>query len=165
MGREVRRVPANWQHPKDERGHYIPLLDGSYWAKAREWRESEAAWRRGEVPEYATEKDLEMPYSKWAGSHPDESDYRPDWPDELRTHYQMYETVSEGTPLSPVFATPEELARWCADNGADAGCGATATYEQWLRVARGGYAPSMVMHVRSDGSSTMVSGVEALSDG
>lgn len=27
MGREVRRVPANWQHPKNVEGHYVPLLE------------------------------------------------------------------------------------------------------------------------------------------
>jgi hypothetical protein len=25
-GREVRRVPEGWQHPRDERGKYVPLL-------------------------------------------------------------------------------------------------------------------------------------------
>jgi hypothetical protein len=28
--------------------------------------------------------------------------------------YQLWETVSEGSPISPVFATPEELADWLA---------------------------------------------------
>lgn len=32
--------------------------------------------------------------------------------------YQLWETVSEGSPISPVFATPEELARWVSDNRA-----------------------------------------------
>lgn len=32
MGREVRRVPANWQHPKDElTGRYKPLHLGDRW--------------------------------------------------------------------------------------------------------------------------------------
>ena len=34
MGREIRQVPANWEHPKDENGHYKPLeatgIDWSY---------------------------------------------------------------------------------------------------------------------------------------
>ena len=41
-------------------------------------------------------------------------------PIEERTHYQMYETCTEGTPISPVMETPENLARWLADNGASA---------------------------------------------
>jgi len=56
----------------------------------------------------------------------------------------MYENTSEGTPISPPFETPEELARWLADNNASAFGGMTATYEQWLATCKGLYAPSMV---------------------
>lgn len=58
--------------------------------------------------------------------------------------YQIWETVSEGSPISPVFATPEELARWMAGKqwGADHG----SSYETWLKFITGpGWAPSMVM--------------------
>lgn len=58
--------------------------------------------------------------------------------------YQVWETVSEGSPISPVFATPEELAehmagtRWGADKGTD--------YETWLRFIKGsGWAMSGIM--------------------
>lgn len=58
--------------------------------------------------------------------------------------YQIWETVSEGSPISPVFATPEELAqhmagtRWGADKG--------SSVETWLKFINGpGWAPSMVM--------------------
>lgn len=57
--------------------------------------------------------------------------------------YQIWETVSEGSPISPVFATPEELARHMAGKqwGADKG----SSYETWLRFINGpGWAPSMV---------------------
>lgn len=74
--------------------------------------------------------------------------------------YQCWETTSEGSPISPVFATAEELARWLADTGASA-CGSqTATYDQWLAFVRGpGWAPDLV----GDGD-TLRSGVEAVSD-
>jgi hypothetical protein len=50
MGREVRRVPADWQHPKDERtGHFIPLFDGSFRQVLDEWNEENAKWSRGEA--------------------------------------------------------------------------------------------------------------------
>lgn len=58
--------------------------------------------------------------------------------------YQIWETVSEGSPISPVFATPEELARYMAGRkwGADKG----SPYEHWLAFIRGpGWAPSMVI--------------------
>ena len=30
--------------------------------------------------------------------------------------FQLWETLSEGSPVSPVFKTADELATWCADN-------------------------------------------------
>ena len=132
MGREVRMVPKDWQHPKDERGRYKPLHGRSYAIDAEEFMEK------------AKTEGLQEAID-WFGQAPDQNDYMPDWPAEERTHYMMYEDTSEGTPISPAFATPEELARWLADNGASSFGGETATYEQWLRVARGGWAPSMVI--------------------
>jgi len=54
--------------------------------------------------------------------------------------WQMWENTSEGSPISPVFDTPEELARWLADNKASAFGDMTATYEQWLRTIESGGA-------------------------
>lgn len=51
--------------------------------------------------------------------------------------WQMWETTSEGSPMSPVFATAEELARWLADTGASIFGDRTAPYEYWLRVITG----------------------------
>lgn len=44
--------------------------------------------------------------------------------------WQMWETTSEGSPISPPFATPEELARWLADTGASAFGNQTATFDE-----------------------------------
>lgn len=159
MGREVRRVPANWQHPKDERGRFIPLFDGAdYERRASDWDEGAAKWARGEFPDYAGEESKKLTYEEWKGERPKAEDYMPNWPDSERTHYMMYEDTSEGTPISPAFATPEELARWLADAGASAFGSSTASYEAWLRVAEGGYAPSAV-YTPEHG---LQSGVEAL---
>lgn len=70
--------------------------------------------------------------------------------------YQIWETVSEGSPISPVFSTPEELARHMAGTkwGADDG----TPYATWLKFIRGpGWAPSMVMQ-----GGVMQSGVAAV---
>ena len=88
---------------------------------------------------------------------PDPADYMPDFagvPDEAMG-LRMYSTISEGTPISPAFRTPEELARWLADTGASAFAGMTATYEQWLATCRSGWAPSAVAC-----GGNLVSGVE-----
>ena len=56
----------------------------------------------------------------------------------------MYETTSEGTPISPVCETKEALAQWLADNDAPAWGDKTATYEEWLRTIKRGSAVSAV---------------------
>lgn len=163
MGREVRMVPVDWQHPKDEKGHYIPLHSGSWAERHAEWLEAHRQWQngfrenyRGDGPKFVPKDDDDTgTYTEYAGGIPSPDDYMPDWPADQRTHYMMYEDTSEGTPISPAFETPEELARWLADNGASAFGGMTASYEHWLSVARGGFAPSMVI----DGGK-MMSGVE-----
>lgn len=71
--------------------------------------------------------------------------------------WQMWETTSEGSPISPVFDTPEKLAQWLADNGASSFGRDTATYEQWLGMIRRGWAPSAVI-----GASGLQSGVAGL---
>ena len=60
--------------------------------------------------------------------------------------WQMWETCSDGSPISPVFNTPEELAHWLADTGAPSFGSQTSSYESWLRMIVGdGWAPSMVI--------------------
>lgn len=145
MGREVRMVPAYWKHPKNNQGEYIPLYDGhDYEQRANEWDKEAAEWARGEYPDYACEESKKLTYEEWSGPRPNIKDYMPVWQENERTHYMMYEDTSEGTPISPAFATPEELARWLTDNRASAFGSSTASYEAWLRVANGGYAPSAV---------------------
>jgi hypothetical protein len=81
----------------------------------------------------------------------------PDWPAEKRTHYQMYETCTEGTPISPVMETPEALAQWLVDNEASSFANMTATYEQWLTVCKGQSSVSAAINM---GTGEMISGVE-----
>lgn len=172
MGREVRKVPKGWEHPKypadyhdpNKRSRYIPLYNGGFAARDAEWNEGYAQWQRGYVKNYgATEKwqprtkDDGPTYSLYAGERPSPDEYMPEWPLPERTMFMMYEDTSEGTPISPAFETPEELARWLADNNASAFAGMTATYEQWLRVCKGGYAPSAIME-----NGILKSGVAAL---
>jgi hypothetical protein len=75
--------------------------------------------------------------------------------------WQMWETTSEGSPVSPVFAAPEELARWLADTEASTFGSMTADYETWLKMIKGsGWAMSMA----SSSETGLVSGVEAVAE-
>ncbi|MFD5089398.1 hypothetical protein ACFWMR_02265 [Amycolatopsis thailandensis] len=59
--------------------------------------------------------------------------------------WQMWETVSEGSPVSPVFATAEDLAQWLttAEGGKNAGPSRRPmTIEQARGFVEAGWAPS-----------------------
>lgn len=65
--------------------------------------------------------------------------------------WQMWETTSEGSPKTPVFATVEELARHCADTNASMFGSTGADYDKWLAILKGDdiasitIAPGVVM--------------------
>ncbi len=109
MGREVRRVAANWEHPKDEDGCHIPLLKRRF-------------------------------YDDESGD--DETEFMPNWSDDERTHYQWYEDTTEGTPLSPPFATKAELVDYIVKTG-DPVYGAI-TREQAENFVEEEWAPTFV---------------------
>lgn len=72
--------------------------------------------------------------------------------------YQLWSTTTEGTPMTPVFATPQELAHYCADTGVSSFGSETADYATWLKFIQGpGWAPSAVMQ-----GGVMESGVAAM---
>lgn len=76
--------------------------------------------------------------------------------------YQVWETVYEGTPISPVFATADELAAWMAANGTGTDRGTTK--QQWLTfITAGGHAPSFVVRSTANGIEVKT-GVQASSE-
>jgi hypothetical protein len=158
MGREVRKVPADWVHPQEwVHGQYTfkPLFEGDLVALQAEWDAGNDKWKDGFVSDWHggwVPKPLTLKsgtYAEYDGDRPKAKDYMPQWSEAEKTHFMMYETCTEGTPISPSFATLEELARWLTDNEASAWGDQGASYEGWLRTAKGGYAPSMVLD--SDG--------------
>lgn len=60
--------------------------------------------------------------------------------------WQMWETTSDGSPISPPCKSAEDLAKWLAENKASAFGSSGATYEQWLGMINAGWAPSLVVH-------------------
>lgn len=50
--------------------------------------------------------------------------------------YQLWETCSEGSPISPVFASADELADWCAENATIFASEKTLR-ENWLKMFTG----------------------------
>lgn len=58
--------------------------------------------------------------------------------------WQLWETVSEGSPISPVFASAEGLAGWMASDAYTWGVSRPMQYDAALRFVSDGWAPSMV---------------------
>jgi hypothetical protein len=181
MGREIRKVPANWDHPKTERPNgrigLQPMYDCRFENAAAEWKADLAKWEAGERPSYYTiDDDNPNPeYWEYSGDPPDRKYYRT-WKDEDATWFQVWETVSEGTPVTPPFATKDELIEYLVANGdfwdqsrrKDRASGRQMfgmNCDPWKRSAAvafvngPGWAPSMVMDANG-----LRSGVESLGD-
>ncbi len=149
MGREIRRVIPNWEHPRGVRPwgeDFLALHDQDYRSALREWKRARLAWRicrviptvarwihnwldwrpaKDPIGEWRYSinawthitTDPEMTFEEWHGEPPGRDYYRPRWKSSEATWYQMYETVSEGTPVTPPFATKEELVAHLVEHG------------------------------------------------
>lgn len=171
MGREIRMVPPNWEHPRHTQetdpsgglkiGQYHPMFDRDFRNFAAEWNRSTILWSQGKHPDQLDETysvDEYEFYWEWVGDPPDRAYYRPEFKEEP-TWFQAYETVSEGTPVSPPFATREELAQYLHENGdfwwqrRDAEGyehnGPRPTLEEAQDFVNGAYTPTMI--ISSDG--------------
>lgn len=169
MGREIRRVPANWQHPQRDpnsnayrRAGLQPMHDQAFDDRFAEWLKDFDRIRAGDLD--AIERQCyPRGLADWLmdeGAPHDPAYYRP-WKDDEATWFQLWETVSEGTPVSPPFATKEELADHLAEHG-DGGWGASEKggwgKEMAYKFVMGsGWAPSMVVM-----GGKVMSGVEAV---
>ena len=142
MGREVRKVPANWEHPKYGRfgsDWYTPLFYGAggrYEKRAQAWLDEANKWAAGERPDYAG-SDAPVFYQDWDGAPPESEYYMlVGVPDAECTHFMLYESTSKGTPLGPAFATLEEVAEHAAEY-ASTFASIKTTKEEWLRMLSG----------------------------
>jgi hypothetical protein len=148
MGRELRMVTADWEHPRDD-DWYVPLRYG-YQRDCEEFQQ--------DVEKHG----LEWALKEWGGEPLEERYMLPDATPEELTHYMMYDnSFTAGQPISPAFETKEELARWLADTGASAFGRLTATYEAWLATIERGHAISAFF----SSSTGLISGVEAVEAG
>jgi len=102
MGKEIRIVPAKWEHPKKDNGDYYPLHEG-FDGALQEFEEH--------IKDHGIKEALE-----YFGGGPVPEDYV-DYKGQEEEWFQMYETVSEGAPLTPPFETKEELVDYLVTNG------------------------------------------------
>ena len=168
-GSDYKRHLSSWNEEAAE----LACRQGTHWEFRKKYHltgyrreESEPlSVRPFEVAGVAVEvRDEDHLYSLLTADHienkPSREDYMPDFaehdPDTLG--WAIYETTSEGTPLTPTFATPEELATWCVEHKVSTFGDFTADYDSWLAMIHYGWAPSAVI---SPGGGFQ-SGVEAV---
>lgn len=145
LSRSVRRVPLDWQHPKDGE-RFRPLLAGPYAEEAAQWDADKAKFDRHEFEDWMGDESRDaalagtLSYEEYDGPRPAEEDYMPTFTDWPPIGIQMYEEVSEGTPISPVYEdTPEgrqAMAEYLAQPRGHITDGMTVA--DWLAVINGG---------------------------
>lgn len=168
MGREIRRVPQNWEHPKNDNDVYQPMYEREYAEAMAKWIENHNLWTRGEHPDQKKDYLRKYKYfAEWDGNPPNIEYYNTYYTKEEANWYQLYETVSEGTPVSPPFETKEELAEYLAENGdfwyqADqksknpfGSFRTKPTIEQARSLVETGWAMSLIVEKDSDGLKIM----------
>lgn len=152
MGREIRRVPPGWEHPKKENGDNQPMFDQSLESAIEEWEKNKELWDKGEHPDQEKYDDTPEDYREWAGQNPAKMPeyYRPEFEEEP-TAFQVYETVTKGTPVSPVFETKEEMKKWLINEQG-------LTEEQADEFIEEGWAPTFIMTADKAGNKTLTEG-------
>ena len=128
MGREVKRVPLDFDHPlgKVWYGYQITFCHEEY-AEGCERCRKFAQIMGIPMVEYACVPGEPCPeWKKYFKVDPPEGE-----------GWQLWETTTEGAPVSPVFKTPEELAEWCEEN-ATVFADIKATKKEWLEAIQGG---------------------------
>lgn len=100
---------------------FIPLHDQSFQEACEEWETYLLQWIAGIYPDRP--EDMERTaeaFEEWHGPRPAErhalSTFRPDF-ETAPTCWQVYESVTEGTPISPVFDSINDLYRWLITDG------------------------------------------------
>lgn len=171
MGREIRMVPPNWEHPKIPCRHtpkckgwqcYQPMYDRTFDEAMAEWLEEFEKWKlAGHDEAIAKHGESEYPkkepyrsFCKWHMAPPDPDYYHPDFGD-TATWYQVYQTVSEGSPVTPPFATQDELIHYLATYGdfwdQNRGDGPWSVESAYRFVKGEGWLPSMIVKSTAEG--------------
>lgn len=132
MGRELKRVPLDFDYTLHEvwYGYFMDYVPNTCMStKDKEYCDS--------CKEYARIKGIE--FSDYGC--PNYEKYFSEITEKLRTlceppkgeGYQLWETTSEGSPVSPVFKTLDELCEWCEDN-ATTFADFKASKEEWKKM-------------------------------
>ena len=131
-------------------GELRPCYDIDYDSAAVQWMKELKEWEAGTHPELCDYIKYYWEYS----SPPDKTTCRPRFEKEP-TWFQVYETVSEGTPVTPPFSSKAELVEYLVEYGDD--WSGPVSRQSAMAFVETEWAPSMVI---SNGVVTV--GIESL---
>ena len=117
MSREIRRVPVGWKHPVQHNPHW------EFQARPFMGRHRPPSRLHGTTEQFVPLMGREMlDYcdEEYPEEKPDDSEFMPvfDGP-ECDLGWCLYQTVSEGTPTTPIFATADGLIEHLCTVGED----------------------------------------------
>jgi len=100
---------------------FIPMHDQTFDEACVEWESYLLQWISGEYPNQPDDMPQTGPaFDEWHGPKPSQrqnsTTFRPTF-DEAPTSWQVYETITDGTPVSPVFEQVNDLYRWLISDG------------------------------------------------
>jgi len=143
MGRVIRKVPKGWEHPKNAEGFYKRIHDQSLKSSIIEWikefNENEFDSGKDTAYENATEFLEGYPF-------PNPEHYLPDFESDP-VCFQIYENVTEGTPVSPVFNNEDDMLSWLIEEGYSKEAAST--------FIKNGWAPTMMLETFPTGEMTL----------
>ena len=129
MGLEARRIPLDFKHPTEQfvdehgkdRTRFIPCFENTFSEATAEYERNRTAWMAGTHPDQKRYDNTPDTYEVWAGEPPRRENHLPESFDRAAaTGWCLYENVTEGTPVTPVFETCEQLIEHLVKKGAGA---------------------------------------------
>jgi hypothetical protein len=80
MSREIRKVPANWKHPKGMMPYgydYLPMYDENFEDALKEYKANKRLWNKKQHPDQLSGIATDSTFIDWFGEEPNPAHYRP----------------------------------------------------------------------------------------
>ena len=131
MGRELKRVPLDFDYPlyRVWYGYFMNSIGTCHSTNNKDY--CEQCRKMAEIKGVEFESHGCPNYEKYFGEVIDKLRELCEVPE--GEGYQLWETTSEGSPVSPVFKTLDELCAWCEDNATTFGS-YKASKEEWKQM-------------------------------
>lgn len=130
MGREIKRVPVDFDWP-------LNVIWPGYCYETPDCKIGSCPDAHGSELSWSKDAMCAFHLALWNGGYAETDPPSGDG-------WQLWETVSEGSPISPVFAEREGLIDWLCSSAYNFGVSTPMQREQAERFVESGWAPSFI---------------------